>query len=147
MYLFDLYPTLCEMIGVPIPHSLEGQSFAPVLEGKADSVRDSILLGYKDCQRVVRHGQWKLIRYPKVDVTQIFDLKNDLHETKNLSEKSDQANRIIELMSLMRKEQERFGDTLPLEVAQPKKAEVDLDYFHSPKAKFYKMLWSLVSKH
>lgn len=144
VYLFDLYPTLCDLAGASPPPGLEGKSLAPLLSGESGSVRESILLGYKNYQRAVRKEDWKLIRYPEVDVTQLFDLKHDPNEMNDLSGDSAHEHRIAELMSLMRKEQERFGDTLLLEVAQPKKAEVDLDYFHSPNAKFYKMLWSLV---
>jgi arylsulfatase A-like enzyme len=102
------------------------------MQGKADGVRDVILLGYKGVQRAVRRGQWKLIRYPEVNKTQLFDLQADPREIKDLAGDPAQAGRVKELMALLAAEQKKFGDTLPLEVANPQPAEVNLDFFANP---------------
>jgi N-sulfoglucosamine sulfohydrolase len=36
----DVYPTLCELAGLPCPDHVEGQSLVPLMTGKTDSVRD-----------------------------------------------------------------------------------------------------------
>ena len=143
-YLFDLYPTLCDFAGAPVPASLEGKSLAPVIRGEVDSVRDSILLGYKKYQRAVRQGDWKLIRYPEVEVTQLFNLSSDPHETRDLALDQKQGERIEELSNFMRQQQAHFGDRLSLNAPCPRKAEVGLDYFRSPKAKWHEMIWSAI---
>ncbi|MCX5769490.1 MAG: sulfatase-like hydrolase/transferase, partial [Candidatus Hydrogenedentes bacterium] len=76
-YLFDVFPTLCELVGAPAPAGIEGKSLAPVIRGEQDSVRNTIFLAYRDVQRAVRVGPWKLIRYPKVNKTQLFNLDID----------------------------------------------------------------------
>ena len=43
------------------------------------------MFAYRNVQRAVRDDRWKLIRYPQVDKTQLFDLQNDPDELKDLS--------------------------------------------------------------
>jgi len=141
-YHFDIYPTICELTGAKMPQDIDGKSLVPVIQGvvaRAEGVRDAIFLAYKDVQRAGRCGQWKLIRYPQVNKTQLFDLQADPRETKDLAGDPTHAAKIKELMALLAAEQKRFGDTLPLEVANPQPAEVDLEFFakrqQEPKAK------------
>jgi arylsulfatase A-like enzyme len=131
VYLFDIYPTLCELAGVPIPRSLEGMSLAPVLRD-AGSGRDRILLGYKDLQRAVRRGEWKLIVYPQVGMRQLFNLAADPYETVNLADDPAQARRLKDMLLMLADEAKKWGDTLPLTVAHPRKASIGLDYFSRP---------------
>ena len=74
-------------------------------------------------QRAWRDDRWKLIRYPQVDVTQLFDLKNDPHETKDLAGDPAHAARVTDLIGQLKQAQLRFGDDLPLSVATPKPRE------------------------
>ncbi len=128
-YLFDIYPTLCELTGTPGPTGIEGRSLAPLLLGKKYEGRDTIFLGYRDVQRAVRQGRWKLIVYPKVNRVQLFDLEADPFEVTDLSAKPDQGARVAELKALMRKQQELYGDKIALESERPGKAEVDASFF------------------
>jgi arylsulfatase A-like enzyme len=116
VYLYDLVPTLCELLGVEPPAGIDGRSLVPVLHGERTSVRDSVFLAYKDVQRAVTDGRWKLIRYPKVDRTQLFDLEHDPHETDDLSGDPAQTRRVEQLTARLRAWQEELGDTAPLEV-------------------------------
>ena len=74
VYLFDLLPTICDLCGFAAPSQTDGRSLAPILRGQADKVRDHCFLGYKDLQRAINDGRWKMIRYPQIDKTQLFDL-------------------------------------------------------------------------
>jgi choline-sulfatase len=88
IYLLDTLATLCDLAGVPVPDSNEGISFKPVLEGKAQTVRDVLYGTYsggdKPGMRCVRHGDWKLIKYDvgdgKTHATQLFNLSENPHE-------------------------------------------------------------------
>jgi arylsulfatase A-like enzyme len=131
-YHFDIYPTVCELTGAKPPEAIDGRSLVPVMQGKVQAVRDAIFLAYRDVQRSVRRGQWKLIRYPEVNKTQLFDLAADPFEMKDLAADPAQADRIKELMALLAEEQKRYGDTLPLTVASPQPAEVNLEFFNKP---------------
>ncbi len=118
-YLMDLYPTLCELTGTAIPAKLDGRSLGPVIAGKSENVRDFLFTGYKDVQRAIRDDRWKLIRYPQIDKTQLFDLQADPHEMTDLSGKLEQTDRIRALLAAMKQLQRQLGDDTPLEIANP----------------------------
>lgn len=128
-YLFDIYPTLCELAGIDVPPDLDGRSLAPVMRGETPSVRDSVFLAYREVQRAVRFGDWKLIRYPQVDVTQLFNLADDPHETRDLADDPAYADRRADMLSRLRSQQRQWNDSLPLTVADPKPAAIDVDTF------------------
>ncbi len=118
-YLFDVFPTLGRRCGVAAPATSEGLDLGPVLADPALPARDAILLGYRTVQRAIRQGDWKLIRYPLVDRTQLFDLASDPLETRDLADRPDQRERIAALLELMRQQQQVFGDGAPLTVERP----------------------------
>ena len=128
-YLFDIYPTICDLAGVRAPESLEGRSQAGVARGRETSVRETVFLAYRDVQRAVRRGRWKLIWYPKVNRAQLFDLEADPDETRNLAEEPAQAGRVGELFALMRSEQRVYGDTLALERSAPSAPDITEEFF------------------
>ncbi|HWC90738.1 MAG TPA: sulfatase-like hydrolase/transferase, partial [Pirellulales bacterium] len=120
VYLMDIFPTVCDLVGAPTPDGLDGRSFAGVLRGDSTKARDELFLAYRDVQRAVRDERWKLIRYPQVNVTQLFDLQNDPDEMHNLAAEPSQAGRVEKMLADLRKEQQHYGDTCPLVVEHPK---------------------------
>jgi arylsulfatase A-like enzyme len=86
-YLLDIYPTLCELIDVPVPDSVEGCSLLPVMRDPSCAIRDSLVFAYEGCQRSVRDARYKLIEYVVEGqrTTQLFDLVDDPWEQHNLS--------------------------------------------------------------
>lgn len=122
VYLLDIYPTVCELVGAALPPGLDGRSFLGILDGSAAAARDELLLAYRDVQRAWRDGRWKLIRYPQVDVTQLFDLDSDPDEMRDLAAEAAQRPRVESLLARLRAAQARWGDTLPLSVASPQPA-------------------------
>jgi arylsulfatase A-like enzyme len=132
-YLLDIYPTVCDLIGVSVPEGLDGRSLAPVIRGETQQGRDAIFLAYRDVMRGVRGGDWKLIRYPQVNVTQLFNLKDDPDEMRNLAQQPEYKLRVARMMTLLAQLQEQFDDKAPLEVANPRPAEVDPEtFFNQP---------------
>jgi len=88
----DLAPTLLDFVGLPIPDDMQGYSLKPILEGKAEKVRDaSYYHFYEHGKRLpemigVRTERYKLIHYPGMEGTyqwELFDLQNDPDEMKN----------------------------------------------------------------
>jgi arylsulfatase A-like enzyme len=131
-YNFDIFPTVCELVGAKVPDGLDGKSLAAVIRGRKDKVRDAIFLAYRNVQRAVRRGRWKLLRYPQINRTQLFDLEADPYETKDLAREPSQAGRVKELLALMAEQQKLFGDAHPLTAESPQPAEVDLEFFKKP---------------
>ncbi len=83
-YLRDLFPTLLDLAGLP-PVQCDGRSQVPVLRGQTPSIYDFTVGYFRDSQRMIRTDQWKLIEYPLIKKTQLFDLKNDPLEQHDLS--------------------------------------------------------------
>lgn len=89
----DIFPTVAELCGVQIQPEVEGMSMVPSLIGDTSvGLRRVVCSVYRDVQRMVTDGKWKLIRYyysPATDTgvnrLQLFDLENDPWETKDLS--------------------------------------------------------------
>ncbi|MEI6653964.1 MAG: sulfatase-like hydrolase/transferase [Verrucomicrobiota bacterium] len=121
-YLYDVYPTLCELAGIAVPADLDATSLAPVITGRQSQVRDCLFTAYKDCQRSIRDERWKLLRYPLIDKTQLFDLQADPHEMTDLSANPEHAAKAADLTALLEKERLRYGDQAPLKVATPQPA-------------------------
>lgn len=85
-YLLDLFPTLCDLSGLPLPEGLEGRSLAPLLRGENMPGRGDLFFAYRDLQRSVRIRGLKLIEnYGPDRVTQLFNLDVDPWETHNLA--------------------------------------------------------------
>ena len=122
VYLMDLFPTFAGFGGATLPAGVEGKDLRPVLEGRQSKVRDVLYTAYRPCQRAVRDDRWKLIRYPLVDRTQLFDLQNDPHELNNLADKPKHAAKLTDMTALLEKEMARYADPAPLKVANPKPA-------------------------
>ena len=89
-YLRDLFPTLLELGGLPTLQC-DGRSQVPVMRGKTRSRYDFTVGYFRDSQRMIRTSQWKLIEYPLVNKTQLFDLKNDPLEQRDLSADGEHA--------------------------------------------------------
>jgi arylsulfatase A-like enzyme len=77
------------------------------------------MFAYRSVQRAVRDDRWKLIRYPQVDKTQLFDLQTDPYEITNLAYRPEYAAKVAEMTALLKQEQQHFGDSAPLQVANP----------------------------
>ncbi|MDA2923618.1 sulfatase-like hydrolase/transferase [Acidobacteria bacterium AH-259-L09] len=125
-YLFDIFPTICQLTGIQIPDGVEGQSLVPIWQGKKKSVRDSIFTAFSTVMRAVRNDRWKLIRYPHINKSQLFDLHNDPHELKNLADDPDQEDRVRKMMALLQRWQKRVDDQQELTSANPQPAAIDL---------------------
>lgn len=125
-YLYDLYPTICHSLGIEAPSSVEGHSLKPIWDGDANTVRESLFTTYEDCMRAVRDDRWKLIRYPQINHTQLFDLREDPHELENLATNPGQTKRVEEMMRLLAQWQRRTDDKQPLTSENPEPKEIDL---------------------
>ncbi|HKK48360.1 MAG TPA: sulfatase/phosphatase domain-containing protein, partial [Alkalispirochaeta sp.] len=63
----DLFPTLCELTGLPKPERLEGQSLLPLFKGEVDQIRDELYAEVTyhasyEPQRAIRTRDYKFIK-------------------------------------------------------------------------------------
>lgn len=111
-YLLDLAPTLCALANIPAPLGTEGHSLIPTPNSPNISKRKTLLTAYRDVQRAVTDGSWKLIHYPKIDRTQLFDLKRDPHEIHDLANHPRYLAQRARMEVLLEQEQKASGDPL-----------------------------------
>jgi len=111
LYLYDVLPTLGGMCGVPPPPKSDGINFSAVLRDPSRFGRSEMVFAYKDVQRAIATPDWKLIRYPQVNQTQLFDLQADPYEIHNLVADPKQAARVAELSALMKQKLAAAGDS------------------------------------
>lgn len=125
-YLLDLYPTLCDTLGVTPPAGLEGENLRPLWQGKRKKVRNSVFLPFIQLQRAVRDERWKLIAYPKIGHLELFDLKNDPHETTNVIDNPKNAAHVARLRGLMKQWQATQSDTAEIPAMSRPLMRIDL---------------------
>jgi len=83
----DIFPTLCDLCGLPKPSGLEGYSLLPLLNGTEDG-KDRIALSenYRDgfAGRMIRTSQWKYFFYADGE-EYLYNMQADPGEEKNLA--------------------------------------------------------------
>jgi len=110
MTSLDIYPTLCDVLGLDIPSDLPGISLVSACE-KGTPIKRNTIFGESNAHDVVDlddpektllyrwviQGNWKLLRsydgiitkyhssHPKIVGPQLFNLKKDPNENKNLA--------------------------------------------------------------
>jgi arylsulfatase A-like enzyme len=111
-YLLDIFPTLCDLLGLDTPASVEGNSLKPCLDDPSASVRDVLHLAYRHLMRGVSDGKHKLIEYAVEGHrrTQLFDLENDPWETTDLIEDSGHGETVAKLRGEVEKWREELND-------------------------------------
>lgn len=112
VYQHSIFPTTCELAGITAPKPVEFPSLADLLYGKATQKHDAMFCFYRDFQRSVRTREHKLIIYPQVNQTQLFDLQKDSWETRNLASDAKYASLNTELLGQLKHMQKDLGDPL-----------------------------------
>jgi arylsulfatase A-like enzyme len=84
----DVVPTVCDYAGISPPAAMSGYSLRPLAEGKSSEWRDFVVAHSPGDGHMLRTDQYKYIRYDNDPTVQLFDMKKDPWETKNLAEDS-----------------------------------------------------------
>ncbi len=112
----DYYPTLAEIAQTPVrtTQPVDGVSFVPLLKGESHLQRDALfwhfpcyLPGHGDGSSkglrswpssAVRSGDWKLLKFYEDDHVELYNLKDDIGETKELSRAEPQKTAEMRLL-------------------------------------------------
>ena len=93
----DVLPTALEILGLGNnARAMQGKSFVKLLTGEATEHRDAVIMGYHEAEeRCIRDKEWSYIHRPGDQPDELYNLKDDPRETRNLiDEYSDVAARL-----------------------------------------------------
>ncbi len=113
--LADLFPTVCDMAGVPVPEGLDGESLWHLMRQEADPKhRDFAFSEYHahgmPCGMfMIRWSHYKYVAYTEYE-PQLFDLDADPGENHDLTRKPDPDGMILRLLEEGRKRLESVCD-------------------------------------
>jgi arylsulfatase A-like enzyme len=114
----DYMPTLLEMAGGSAPQGIDGVSFAGLLKGGTAFRRDALYWHYPHYSpqggvpsAAIRQGDWKLIEFFEDRRVELYNLRDDIGEQRNLSRK--QPKKAAELKALLKRWQKDVGAQLP----------------------------------
>lgn len=107
--LMDLGPAILELAGITPDESMEAISVLPALQGDDWAGRDYVFAEHpKDMiftegefQTMVRNDDWKLVHFLGQSDGQLFNLKNDPDEVKNLWNDPDHQDKKHELIHVL----------------------------------------------
>jgi arylsulfatase A-like enzyme len=113
-YIHDLYPSLCELVNVPIPDSVKTTSLLTMLN-QGRPVHSTLFFAYTDIQRGIRDDRYKLIEYSVqgTRTTQLFDLRTDPAELNNLADDPAYARHLQRLRTELLRWKDHLGDNSP----------------------------------
>jgi arylsulfatase A-like enzyme len=84
---WDFLPTAAELAGVKPPQGLDGISFVPALLGSRQTNHEFLYWEFHErgFHQAVRHGDWKAVRPKLGSPLELYDLKPDIGETKDVA--------------------------------------------------------------
>jgi iduronate 2-sulfatase len=82
-----IYPTLCDLCGLPTPKHVQGESIRWLLEKPDAPCSKPALITYKYKNHAVRNDQWRYIRYENGD-EELYHNAEDPFEWTNLAKQS-----------------------------------------------------------
>ena len=115
----DIYPTLCELVAIPLPGHLEGTSFKPVLDDpqrawktaafsqyprNAGKTGAGALMGYTMRTDRYRFTVWVGRKdHVKIDAMELYDHEIDPQENYNMAKKPENAELVAKLLAQWKK--------------------------------------------
>jgi arylsulfatase A-like enzyme/Flp pilus assembly protein TadD len=103
----DIFPTICDLLDLKIPSHIQGESLLPIIRGKRrdhdeiyfESLTPFLNRGWAPLRGFIR-GHIKFIDLP---VKEVYNLKQDSQENKNLARQSKVPKLKADLMRLQKK--------------------------------------------
>ncbi|GAB4454377.1 MAG: sulfatase [Armatimonadaceae bacterium] len=105
----DIYPTVCDFVGMPIPRGLEGMSVRPLTENPARPWKTAVFHQYprnpqgkRGMGHSIRTDRYRLTEWtfpgnPDLTRIELYDYQTDPLEKENLAEKPESASLVAEL--------------------------------------------------
>ncbi len=96
----DIYPSLLELCGISMKHTVDGRSFVPLLKSETMQ-KEALAYGYFKNGLTLRTPEYRLTKYYRQDqpVVELYDHTGDLEEKKNIAvERPEVVNRLMPLL-------------------------------------------------
>lgn len=125
----DLAPTFLDLAGISIPQQMQGRSWVPLVNGNDHGWRTSFLAQYfleKEYPNTptfvaLRTENGKLVQYPgREEWTELFGLKEDPYEIRNLAPDPGQSNLRAEMAAELERLSKEFQYGVPATADQSK---------------------------
>ena len=97
----DLFPTLCELAGIPIPATVQGKSFVSVLNAPEKPFRKVAYTRYGPGDAVVTE-QFNYTRYNGGKSEMLYDLKKDPNENVNIAGNPEYSKTVAKMRALLK---------------------------------------------
>ncbi len=109
----DIYPTLCELAGVPLPEHLDGKSMTPLLSKPDQTWKQAAfsqfrrqdgsvpLMGYAMRTDRYRYVEWQDRRTREIVAAELYDHTNDPLENTDIAGRSENKELLAELSRRM----------------------------------------------
>lgn len=121
--LLDVYPTLCDLCGIPAPSHLQGRSLRPLLDDPAAILHDAAFSqarrgpNAEHWGRTIRTARWRCTEWDEGrNGIELYDHDADPHEYVNLAADPRHSATLVELR---RRLTENLPPILPSAPAQP----------------------------
>jgi choline-sulfatase len=102
--LVDLFPTVCEALGLPLPENVPGRSLLTLAGGEEDPSRNDFAFseyhahGMPVGMYMIRWQQWKYVYFTDGIAPQLFDLEHDPEEMIDLAGRAESVASIGEVL-------------------------------------------------
>ncbi|HRQ50178.1 MAG TPA: sulfatase-like hydrolase/transferase [Agriterribacter sp.] len=119
VYLSDITPTILDWLDIPAPSTVEAKSLLPLIKDQKATVRKNIYNVYGHWSRSIKCADgYKLIVYNVngISGTQLFNLRKDPWEIKNLAGNARQAKRVQRMKALLKREMQGTHDDLNIDL-------------------------------
>jgi arylsulfatase A-like enzyme len=84
-YFPDILPTFAELAGAKSPAAIDGLSLVPTLLGEGEPKTHDFLYWEFNGWIAIRQGDWRAVRPPKGTAWELYDLKTDPGESKDVA--------------------------------------------------------------
>jgi N-acetylglucosamine-6-sulfatase len=122
----DIGPTILELAGGKIPKTMQGESFVPVLEGKAVGRTSPFFYEYFQEKYApgiptilsIRTPEWKYVNYPyesaeEGNIDELYHLSKDPNEIKNLIHSPEAVSQLKKMKQLLDEALEQYEYVAP----------------------------------
>ncbi len=97
--LVDLFPTACELTGLPLPESVQGMSLVPILENHEKEIKKTVL-SFVSQGTSLRTQNWSYMKYED-GMEEFYNMKTDPKQFTNLSKSKEDRIQLLKHRKLL----------------------------------------------